>query len=150
MGLVDAALAPVRQEPVSCNPNGDTRLAAVTIGTIGEEPTAAESLTNQLIVNIALHQVAGGCDLGARQQVGQIAASVCGRRIELNGLKGQLVWVRHGLVLCADKRGSSVNQVDALNPQFIAGACAADRTVSKNLACGTGAAPRDPRWVVSC
>lgn len=44
----------------------DTGLAAIAVGTVGEESTAPEALGDELRVGVALDQVAWRCNLRAR------------------------------------------------------------------------------------
>ena len=58
------------------------------IRAVGEHPATAKTLRNQLGVNVATNQMTGRCHLRAGLAVGQVAARIGGRGVELKCLKG--------------------------------------------------------------
>ena len=69
--------------------------AAVAVGAIGECAAAAKAGAHQLAVDLRVDGVAGRGDLRARQLVGQVAARVGRRRVELQYRERQVVELGH-------------------------------------------------------
>jgi len=84
---------------------GQTGLAAVAVGAVGEHAAAAKALIDQFGIHLIVDQVTGRGHLRACLALRQIAAFVRRRCIKLQGLQGQVVQVRQGAVSKAVSAG---------------------------------------------
>src|SRR5262249_49107758 len=71
-------------------------LAAVAVGAVGEDATAAKTVLDQLRIHVRIDQVRRRGDLRARLARVQVAARVGRSRVELQGRKRKVVKLGHG------------------------------------------------------
>ena len=81
------------------------RAAAVAIRAVRERAAAAEPGPHQLAVHLRVDGMARRSDLRARQLIGQVAARVGRRRIELQYREREIVELGHGLVFLSASMG---------------------------------------------
>ena len=95
VGLPSTALAAVGFECVDLHAQRLAGLAAIAVGAVGEQAAAPKTLLHQVRIHLVVDQVAGGGHLGTGRAIGQIAASIGGGRVELQGLQRKFFELAH-------------------------------------------------------
>lgn len=96
MTLVCTALAAIGLKGLHQNPKGLAFSASVAVRSVGEHAAAPETGRYQIGVDAGLNQMTGRCNLRACLSLGQIAARIGRRCIELQSLQGQVIELGHG------------------------------------------------------
>ena len=92
-----SALAPIGGEMIDQDTQGYASLASIAVWPVREYSAATEPLGNQIRIDRALDQMAGGCDLRPRLPIRQVTARVGGRCVKLQRLQRKIVELRHAM-----------------------------------------------------
>jgi hypothetical protein len=93
--LHGAALAAVGLKAVDQHAQRDAGAAAVAVRPVGEHSAAPEAAEHEVRVGVVVDQVAGRGHLRPGLAIGQVAARVGRRRVELQRVKRKILEVRH-------------------------------------------------------
>ena len=97
VALPGASLAAVGFKSLGLHTQRDAGLATIAMGAVGKHAAAPKTVGHQFGIGVAMDEVTGRGHLRAGLPVGQVAASVRGRRIKLDSVQRQFFELRHGL-----------------------------------------------------
>jgi hypothetical protein len=156
VALERAPLAASGLERGHWHPQRHAGAAAVAVGSVGEHAAATEAVGDQAGIGVGMDQVAGRGHLRPRQAVGQVAAGIRRRRIELQRRQRKFLRIRHAGLAGGSGWGVAVRRAQLrphsamIGPGSRAAAASPAFEVGLELRRGISRAPKLARWRVCC